>query len=245
MHASRSVLIGILVLTERGLTAAQLIELAAPLGVSASNVKSHLTRMVAEGVLEREGPVRRATYRPAPRQAFVIESILQSLQRTEEPWDGTWWMFVPAPQKSRSAREHLRVTLSFAGWRAVGSDVLVRPAWGLAVENLPGLLMRGHFVSEGIDPSRLYDLDRLDSAARSLAARIERQTTRPTSPKAAFVARMKIGGRVAQFIGHDPHLPPAIWGQRSGMQQVGESFRRFEERTAPEAEKFVNEVLAR
>ena len=45
------------VLADCALTAAQLIRLAKPLGVSATNVKSHLTRMVADGILEREGPI--------------------------------------------------------------------------------------------------------------------------------------------------------------------------------------------
>jgi hypothetical protein len=82
----------------------------------------------------------------------------------------------------------MRAALWFEGWRVVATDVLVRPAWGAPFEDLPGLCIRGNFVSNGIDPARWYDLDGLDSAARSLAAWIERQTTRLRSPKAAFVA---------------------------------------------------------
>jgi hypothetical protein len=53
---------------------------------------------------------------------------------------------------------------------------------------------------------------------------------------------MKIGGRVAQFIGHDPQVPQSFWGQRAGMRARCEDFRRFEERVAPEARKFVKEA---
>lgn len=235
-------MVGILVLADCALTAPQLIRLAKPLGVSATNVKSHLTRMVAEGILEREGPARSATYRPSSRQAFVIEGILDRLREPDEPWDGKWWMIALNEPKERRSREQLRGALWFEGWRAIAPNVLVRPAWGTTIHGAAGVCMRGEFISQGIDPARLYDLEGLDSAATRLASWVERHAARTVSPRAAFVARMKVGGRVAQFVGHDPKLPPAIWGQRDGMRALYESFRRFEERIAPHAQKFVEEA---
>src|SRR5579859_6456260 len=66
--SGRTTIIGMLLLAERSLSAPQLIRLASPLGLSATNVKSHLTRMVAEGVLRREGSVRLAVYAPSADQ---------------------------------------------------------------------------------------------------------------------------------------------------------------------------------
>jgi DNA-binding transcriptional regulator PaaX len=70
---ARSTIVGIMVLTGRKLTATQLIKLATPIGLSASNVKSHLSRMVTEGVLERQGRTRFATYSATKDEAHKIE----------------------------------------------------------------------------------------------------------------------------------------------------------------------------
>ena len=72
---SRTLIMGMLVLAGRKLTAAQLIRLAQPLRLSPTNLKSHLTRMVAEGVLIREGPARLASYRPSPEEMLVVNGI--------------------------------------------------------------------------------------------------------------------------------------------------------------------------
>ena len=84
---------GILATAKLELTAAQLVALAAPLGMSATNVKSHLSRMVSEGVLQREGPVRQAMYGPSQSQSYIVESVRQRMRpEPEEPWDSTWLM---------------------------------------------------------------------------------------------------------------------------------------------------------
>ena len=253
--SSRTLLVGILVSADRALTAAQLIRLAAPLGLSPTNVKSHLTRMVAEGALQRDGPPRLAAYSPTEGQAMVIEGIRARLaDRPDELWDGRWMMLsLMLPQK-RGDREQVRASLWFDGWRPAGAEVFLRPAWPRQwseesarrhLGHVPGLCVRGELVPEAAEPCALYDLDRLDSRARRLSAWSGRRTARPMSSRAAFAERMRVGGRVAQFIGQDPRLPEAVWGGRVGMTSVIESFRQFEERVAPEARKFVDEVIGR
>jgi DNA-binding transcriptional regulator PaaX len=89
----------------------------------------------------------------------------------------------------------------------------------------------------------LYDLDWLDSEARRLAAWIGRRCISAKSAQSAFVERMKVGGRAAQLIGHDPQLPPAIWGKRRGMHEMVDAFRRFEDRVAQQAQEFMDENI--
>src|SRR5260221_13459248 len=94
--STRTLLFGIFVLAGRRLTAAQVIRAARPLRISPSNVKSHLTRLVAEGAMERHGPVRLAEYGIARNQVGVVEGIAARLrENTEEPWDGGWLMLSP------------------------------------------------------------------------------------------------------------------------------------------------------
>src|SRR4051812_26738743 len=104
--ASRTTIMGILVLAGRSLSATELIRLAAPLRLSATNVKSHLTRMVVEGALKREGRARLATYCPSAGQTLVIDSIHARLApHSGEPWDGTWLMLALQPPANRGERD--------------------------------------------------------------------------------------------------------------------------------------------
>jgi len=245
---------GILVSAGRELTATQLIALAEPSGMSATNVKSHLSRMVSEGVLQRGGPVRQAVYGPSQDQSYIVESIRQRMKpQAEERWDSTWLMLtVPLP-KNRSQRDHLRASLWFDGFRPLESNVFARPAWPLpwAEEQArqyaavsAGTCLRGGIVASPADLARLYDLDGLDSEARVLASRIRNRKVSSMAPRKAFAERMRVGGEAVQLIAHDPRLPSAIWGRRQGMRQLAEAFTEFEQRIAKPAAAFVEEVIS-
>ena len=245
---------GILVTAGRELTAAQLIALAAPLGMSATNVKSHLSRMLSEGVLQREGPARLALYRPSQGQSCIVESIRQRLRpKAEERWDSTWLMLtLPLPQ-NRSQRDHLRASLWFDGFRPLDNNVFARPAWPLpwAEEQArqysavwAGACLRGSIVASPKDFARLYDLDGLDSEARILASRIRKRRVSSMSPRKAFADRMRIGGEAVQLMAHDPRLPAAVWSRRQGMRQLAKAFTEFEQRIAKRAASFVEEAIS-
>lgn len=250
--SGRTTIIGIFVLAQRSLSAPQLIRLASPLGLSATNVKSHLTRMVAEGVLRREGPARLAVYAPSPDQTAVIQGIQARLKPCEESWDGTWMMLALHALPDRRQRAKLRALLWFDGWRSVGPNAFVRPAWpGKNVEaarhysqHALGLCICGTFVAAPNNLTDLYDLRGLDNEAKRLTAWIARRHANARSPRAAFAERMKVGARVAQFIGHDPRLPAGVWGRRRGMRQMVSAYLHFEERIAPKAQIFLEQSIS-
>jgi DNA-binding transcriptional regulator PaaX len=252
-QSSRAIITGILVLARRKLNAPQVIRLAEPFGLSPTNVKSQLTRMVADGALSREGPTRLATYRPSPDQMMVINGIQDRLAKaTDERWDQSWLLLLLQLPQIRKQRERLRSALWFDGFRPVSPDGFVRPAWPTAWAKdravrysieVPGICIRGCFLKPDRNYASLYDLDGLDSGARRLAAWIGRRTAYAESPHAAFVERMNVGGRVAQLIGHDPRLPKSLWGQRRGIFKMIDAFRHFEDRVATKAEIFIHRVL--
>jgi phenylacetic acid degradation operon negative regulatory protein len=260
--STRTLLFGIFVLAGRRLTATQVIALARPLGISATNVKSHLTRMVAEGALRRSGPPRRALYWPSPSQATVVEGIHARLEEVrEEPWDHTWLVLTLRLPSQRAQRERLQALLWFDGFRPLASGTFIRPAWpeqwalSRARQHLaraPGWCVRGTLLgrSDVIQLSVMYGLDSLDRAARRLARQITHRLAqltshrriRKTSPAGAFASRLKVGGMVARLVGHDPRLPAALWGGRTGMRDLVRAFRRFDARTAPMAQRFLENV---
>jgi DNA-binding transcriptional regulator PaaX len=249
--STRTTLFGIFVLARRKLTAAQVIALARPIGISATNVKSHLTRMVAEGALERTGPKRAARYGPSPRQSAVVEGIQARLENdSEEPWDGEWICLALKMPSRRGERDRLRASLWFDGFRPWDGSTFVRPAWPTDwaqararwyLARIPGLAIHGALLGK-VPVSRLYGLDALDREARKLARRIRAKRAPAISPGRAFATRLEIGGLVARLVGHDPRLPRALWGRRNGMRELSRAFAGFEERIAPAVHRFLDNI---
>jgi DNA-binding transcriptional regulator PaaX len=256
MGSARTHIFGIFVLASCKLTAAQVIAIAKPLKISATNVKSHLTRMVYEGTLRRSGPVRQAVYWPSQSHSKIIEGINARLDKPrKESWDRTWLVLMLQMPSNRGQRETLRASLWFDGFRPFAPSTFVRPAWPenwaqqktreyLAI--VRGTSMRGKFVStiEMSNAIASYNLNPLDREATRLAAWINtRRIPSFGTNSAAFALRLKVGGLVARLVGHDPRLPPAIWSDRTGMSELIDAFRNFEKRIAPLSQNFLNEVI--
>jgi DNA-binding transcriptional regulator PaaX len=256
MNSTRTLIFGIFVLAGRKLTAPQVIALAEPVGVSASNLKSHLTRMVNEETLRRSGPARRAVYWPSQSHSKIIDGINARLNESRTvPWDHTWLILMLQMPSNRRQREILRASLWFDGFRPFAPNTFVRPAWPknwalqktreyLAITR--GASLRGNFINK-IEMSNAiasYDLNVLNREATRLATWINtRQIPSHARNSAAFALRLKVGGLVARLIGHDPRLPPVIWHDRSGMSKLVGAFRNFEKRIAPLSQNFLDEVI--
>lgn len=251
---TRTLLFGIFVTTARPLTASQICRLAAPLGISSNNVKSHLTRLVAEGALDRSGPVRLATYAPSRSQATLVEGIEARL-RTDNPenheaWDGGWLMLAWNAPRSRTERERIRAALWFDGFRPVSprKDTYVRPAWPKQwavsrAQRYEGTCMYGRLLEPIGRPKfdAMYSLEDFEREAKTLARWVS-QRRRPTSNAHAFALLLDVGGRLARLIAHDPRLPPVLWGNRAGLTKLIQAYRKFERRVRLMALRFVEQV---
>jgi phenylacetic acid degradation operon negative regulatory protein len=255
-ESTRSLLFGVFVLAGKPLSAAEVVRLIAPLGVSATNAKSHLTRLVAEGALDRRGPVRAQLYTPSRGQSAVVEGIrVRLLAEPTEAWDGTWIALTLRLPSDRRRRERLAASLWFDGFRPWAPGTFLRPAWPERwaldrarhyLAHASGFSIRGSFV-ESLNLRRvvkLYELSELDRQARALAGWIRRQGASHSTGERTFAARLKVGGLVARLVGHDPRLPPELWGQRRGMRDLVKAYDRIDSRLAPLARNFVEEVVA-
>ena len=236
-------------------TAPQLVALARPLGVSATNVKSHLSRLVGEGVVRRRGPPRRAVYSLTERQRPIVEGIAARLDDPPDvPWQGEMLMIAVRFPTRREVRADLRAALWFDGFRPWGREVWLRPAWPMpwACERARAYVERG--VALGVQGSiigtvnasafkTLYAIDRLDREASGLAETVSGQTKRFSSDAQAFAARLKLAGRVVDVIARDPRLPAALLPRPSGLQRLRTAYRRLMAETEAPAAAFVASVV--
>jgi hypothetical protein len=90
----------------------------------------------------------------------------------------------------------------------------------------------------------LYELPALDRQARALTSWIRRQASIPATAERAFAMSLKAGGLVARLIGHDPRLPPELWGRHRGLRDLVRAYRRFDLRLAPLVREFVGQIVA-
>jgi DNA-binding transcriptional regulator PaaX len=248
-------LFGIFVVADRPLTAGQVIALARPLRLSATNVKSHLTRMVTEGVLRRTGRRRFARYAPTERQHQVVDGIAERLQvEAGDAWDERWLLLTLRMPSERSARNRLRDALWFDGFRPWSDSTFLRPAWPTPwallrahayLRDFTGLCSQGELLGS-VDVARvqrIYELASLDREARRLARQIAAIHVADRSSADAFATRLTIGGQVAQLVAHDPRLPPALSGSRTGLRDLVKTYHRVDSQLGGRAARFVDECL--
>ena len=248
--STRSILVGILVLAKRPLTAPQIIALGRPLRLSATNIKSHLTRLTAEGVLSRTGSRRSRRYWLSAARERMVERMAGSLaEQPEQAWTGDWVIVAMNPPRDRSSRERLRAALWIDGFRPCAPGTYLRPAWPMpwAIDRARAIAptslclvgtLAGTIRLEQVQ--KMYGLDAFDRQARRLASQIRAALRAAGDPAAAFRARLHMGGRAARLVAHDPRLPPEIWEGRHGLLGLRDAFQRFEVRIGPLADRFVD-----
>lgn len=252
-ESTRSLLVGILVLAKRPLTSPQIVALGRPLRLSATNIKSHLTRLTAEGVLSRTGWRRSQRYWLSAERERLAGRIAASLsEQPEEEWTDDWVIVAMRLPTDRTSRERLRAELWLDGFRPCAPGTYLRPAWPM-----PWALDRARTIAPTAlclvgklagtirleQVQKMYGLDAFDRQARRLASEIRGALRAAGDPAAAFRARLHMGGLAARLVAHDPRLPPLIWEGRRGLQELRDAFQRFEARVGPLADRFVDGVL--
>ncbi len=252
-ESTRSLLFGILVLAKRPLTAPQIIALGRPLQLSATNIKSHLTRLTAEGVISRTGSRRSQRYWLSAERGHIAERMTASLaEPAEEAWTGDWVIVAMRLSADRTRRERMRAELWFDGFRPCAPGTYLRPAWPVpwaiyqarAIASTALCLvgkLAGTIRLEQVQ--KMYGLDALDRQARRLANQIRAESREASGPAEAFRARLHLRGLAARLVAHEPRLPSEIWQRRRGLQELRQALRSFEVRIGRLADRFLDGVI--
>lgn len=253
--ATRTRMFGVLVLVGQPVSARELVALCEPLGLSATNVKSHLTRLVSEGALIRTGPRRAHRYAISPQRQAIVVALSRRLETgPSEPWDGQWLIVALKPLTNRVDRQRLRRALWFEGFRPCGPDTYLRPAWpsawAIARANALASVASACVIGALVGTLRLgqarklYRLASIDAQARRLVRRIQEMADGVADAEGAFKARLTVGGLVVGLVSHIPSLPPEIWDDLTGVRDLQSAYSHFELRMAGRADAYVDAIVS-
>ena len=194
--------------------AGELYDVAAACDQTSEQIRSCLRRLVTEGLLEREGNGRTATFRTTP-----IGDVLRlgSMQRHElayrqdrkgQGWDGRWHLAAFAiPENKRSARDRLRDRLLDAGAAVVNNGLYVSPrAWEDEVREIAKRL-------EVIDRLTLASTDDLEVGG----IRSARELARSLWPID------ELGASYTRFVADHEYVVPILAGLRQRHTRIADA----------------------
>lgn len=221
-----------------------LVSAAALFGIAENSLRVALTRLCAEGRIERDA---RGRYRLG-REAAAVNEEIRSWRRVEErvvAWSGGWVGVHAAglPRASARGRAVRERALRFVGLRRLGPDLFVRP------DNLAGgvAAVRARLAALGLEsPALVFALAQLDAEAerrarslwdgaalvhayRASVLALARSGERlPRLPRGkAMVESFRLGGAAIRQVVLDPLLPEPIVSAAERHALV-EAIRRYD-----------------
>ncbi|MCB1039019.1 MAG: PaaX family transcriptional regulator C-terminal domain-containing protein [Acidimicrobiales bacterium] len=195
------------------IAADELYDVADACGQTDDQVRSCLRRLVSEGLLERDGNGRAATYRTT---GLGDDLRLGSLRRHElayrqdragQGWDGRWHLAAFAiPEDRRASRDRLRDRLVDAGGAAIGNGLYVTPhGWEDEVRAIAADLdVASHLTLASTDDLEIGGERRPTELARRLW---------PVDELAASYRR---------FVADHEHVPPILEGLRKRHDRIAD-----------------------
>lgn len=246
--SARSLILDLLSTLRRGaMPVRALVEAGALFELAEGSVRVALTRLLAEGLVERD---ERGSYRLGAGAQAVTERVAgwRRLDERLRAWDGAWLAVFGAQPSGRAARRSARTTharaLRLLGFRELAPGVALRPdnlAGGIdavraelarlglaagaiaaelrALDPVTGARARGLWDADGLVAGYRRGVRDLDASRRRLPARGEAE---------AMVESFRLGGAMLRRLALDPLLPEPIVPARERAALV-EAMRRYDE----------------
>jgi phenylacetic acid degradation operon negative regulatory protein len=241
---------------------ADLIALLEAFSLNDSQVRTALSRLVADGWLEAERRGRRSLYRLSEigRHRFA-EASRRIYGGPPRDWQGEWHVAILPP--SGAARDALRKDLGWLGFGTLAPGIMLHPAPDAAslssvvedrAERDRPLVIAGRGALSapprllGDLVARCWDLAALAAAYRRFLADFSglaealRHGLRP-EPLPALLARLMLIHDYRRIVLRDPMLPPGLlprdWIGRAVHDAAGGAYRRL----APAAERWIDAHL--
>jgi len=223
---ARSFVLDLLSTLRRGaMPVRALVESAALFEIAEGSVRVALTRLLAEGLVERD---ERGAYRLGTAAAPIRDRVAtwRDLGAQLRAWSGAWIGVFGATGAARNVQRQSRRLLDLLGFRTLARGLEVRP------DNLAGGTdrVRDELASLGLAPGAvvcelraldavtdarargLWDGDALVASYRRHCRAIDASTRRlqSRSDERAMVESFQIGGAALRTLAKDPLLPEPI-----------------------------------
>lgn len=200
------------------LATASLLTLMETMGIDAAQTRTALSRLVANGTLNRERAGRASfhTLTPSAMRAFREASELIYGRQVPKP-DGSFELILTDKTADRSAARQM---LTEQGFRMIGTTSALKPSHsGAANLKVPDGAMHGTFVPDAATKAlvaNLFEVPALAAAYASFNAAFARLATAgPTDDADAFIARLCLVHQFRRLVLKDPFLPadclPSPW----------------------------------
>lgn len=241
-----------------------LIALLEPLGLSATNVRTVLSRMAGKGWLRSQRQGRRGYYSLTDRGRRLLEEGETRIYRPREneSWDGQWTLVAYSiPEERRAQRDRLRVRLEWLGFGSLGNGLWVSPhdvaerveevAGELGVKGDLEVFRGDHLTPE--PPSRLvvrcWDLAALNEEYEAFvdrhldACRLLADDPGAVAPRDAYVRRFNLVHEFREFPLKDPFLPRALQPEDWAGECALSLFNYYRGLLAEAADRFVEPLV--
>jgi phenylacetic acid degradation operon negative regulatory protein len=234
-----------------------LIALLAPIGVTAENVRTALSRMTRRGWLRARRRGQHAYYRLTPAGRALLEAGRQRIYHPPRlaRWDGRWSIVtVSIPERRRGVRDRLRTRLHWLGCGMMGNGVWISPhdvrhAVGELTEQFRGGarvdVFRGPHLGPGDAATlvrRCWDLDAIAARYDAFVRRWRPESCRV--PRDCFARRFALVHEYRAFPSIDPYLPRELLPTDWAGDRAARVFERCQALLADAAEQHVRDTCA-
>lgn len=239
-----------------------LVRLLESVGASEGAVRTALSRMASDGLVDSTRRGRHALYRLTSdgRRLHPQDERRTYRKAWKEPWDGTWTIAqYSIPEERRGERERIRRELRRLGYGPLGGGVWLSPHPG--VDRLTDLLraegwgddvrlFRGEYRGMGGTEELLrecWNLEQLNAEYEAFINRWldryrsceRRQESGALPSEAAFRLHLRVHAEFRAFPLADPVLPPTLQPETWGGECAEGLFEALDELLEASAREFV------
>ena len=241
-----------------------LIALLEPLGLSATNVRTVLSRMAKKGWLTSERHGRRSYYSLTDRGRRLLEEGETRIYRPREneEWDGQWTLVAYSiPEERRGQRDRLRLRLEWLGFGSLGNGLWISPhdVVGRVEEVAEELgvgadleVFRGDHVDGGSSSQlvrQCWDLKALNGNYEAFIDRhlddcvALKEGAASVAPREAYIRRFNLVHEFREFPLQDPFLPRSLQSENWAGECALSLFNYYRGLLAEPADRFVEPLV--
>lgn len=245
-------------LNKEEFSVADFLHLLAPFQISESCLRTNLSRMGKERVIESRREGRKSFYRFADRGARTRSNVAFSFRTLDwSGWDRSWWgILFSVPDIKKAERHRIRKKLlayRFVSWYP---GFWIRPfhAAERIEQVMQSLFQSPHCQAIRFHPVReftqaevatLWRLEQVEAECRRGLTLLTQKRVELVSwsPEQALVEKMEVGGAVIPILFQDPLLPeeylPADWN----MEALRKSFFQWDRDVTDASKPYWEEIF--